>query len=76
VGHTYNSLQIIILCLPYKDGTLVALLNQTFTDKVTGILSSLRHCIGRYCVQEKIKPFFDKLRAHFGKNVPKSTNGY
>ena len=65
VGHTYNSLQIIILCLPYKEGTLVSLLNQTFTDKVTGILSNLKHCIGRLCVQEIIRPLFEKLRAHF-----------
>jgi hypothetical protein len=76
VGHTYDSLQIIILCLPYKGGTLVSLLNQTFTDKVTGILSSLRHCIGRHCVQEIIRPIFEKLRAHFVKKASKSTKGY
>jgi hypothetical protein len=76
VEHTYNSLQIIILCLPYKDDTLVSLLNQTFTDKVTGVLSSLRHCIGRHCVQEIIKPLFEKLRMHFAKEVPESTKGF
>jgi hypothetical protein len=76
VGHTYNSLQVIILCLPYKDDTLVSLLNQTFTDKVTGVLSDLRHCIGRHCVQAIIRPLFEKLRAHFVEKASESTRSY
>jgi hypothetical protein len=67
VSHTYDSLQIIILCLPYRDATLLAVLSQTFTGKVDGFLSGLRHRIGRKRVQEAIRPLFESLRETFRK---------
>jgi len=70
VSHTYDSLQIVILCLPYCDATLLAVLNQTFTGKVDGFLSGLRHRIGRKHVQEAIRPLFESLRETFGERSP------
>ena len=45
-GHSYNSNQLTIACLPYRDGSLVIYTNRTFTDQVTGFGSSLKHSIG------------------------------
>jgi hypothetical protein len=45
-GHSYNSNQLTIACLPYCDGSLVFYTNRTFTDQVAGSGSSLKHSIG------------------------------
>ena len=45
-GHSYNSNQLTIACLPYRDGTLVFYANRTFTDQVAGFGSSLKHSVG------------------------------
>lgn len=45
-GHSYNSNQLTIACLPYRDGSLVFYANRTFTDQVAGFGSSLKHSIG------------------------------
>ncbi|MGZ8238854.1 MAG: hypothetical protein ACXWTY_13400 [Methylobacter sp.] len=46
-GHSYNSNQLIIACLPYRDGSLLFFANRSFTDQVAGLGSSLKHSIGR-----------------------------
>lgn len=51
VGHSYNSIQLSVACLPYCDGTLVFYATRSFTDQITGMGSSLKHSIG--CVQMK-----------------------
>ena len=45
-GHSYNSNQLTIACLPYLDGSLVIYTNRTFTDQVAGFGSSLKHSVG------------------------------
>lgn len=45
-GHSYNSNQLIIACLPYRDGSLILYANRTFTDQVAGFGSSMKHSIG------------------------------
>ena len=47
VGHSYNSNQFTIICLPFRDGSLVFYVNQTFTDQITGFGSSIKRPIGR-----------------------------
>lgn len=47
VGHSYNSNQITIICVPYLNGTMLFYLNQTFTDQITGFGSSIKRPIGR-----------------------------
>jgi hypothetical protein len=46
VGHSYNSNQLTIVCLPYRDGSLVFYANRNFTDQVAGLGSSLKRAIG------------------------------
>jgi hypothetical protein len=45
-GHSYNSNQLTIACLPYLNGSLVFYANKTFTDQVAGFGSSFKHSIG------------------------------
>ena len=45
-GHSYNSNQLTIACLPYRDGSLVFYANRTFTDQVAGFGSSVKHSVG------------------------------
>ena len=45
-GHSYNSNQLTIACLPYLDGSLVTYTNRTFTDQVAGFGSSVKHSVG------------------------------
>jgi hypothetical protein len=66
VSHTYDALQNTIACLPYRGGTLVGLLNQTFTTKVAGFARAIRHTVGRKRIQETIRPLFESLREAFG----------
>jgi hypothetical protein len=65
VSHTYDALQNTIVCLPYRGGTLVGLLNQTFTGKVAGFARAIRHNVGRKRIQETIRPLFQSLRDAF-----------
>jgi hypothetical protein len=66
--HSLNSLQVVIGCLPYKNGTLVALLNQAFTEKVNITIGKrVAKKVGRTIVERKIRPMFENLRAVFKK---------
>ncbi len=56
VGHTYESMQVAVVILPYKDGTLVTMGTDTFTDRVTGFASGIAKPIGRRKVAEAVKP--------------------
>lgn len=65
MSHTLNALQVLILCLPYQDGTLIALVNQSFVDKVGG--SVIGRAIGHRIVASETMPLFDRLKAAFPK---------
>ncbi|MBU2571761.1 MAG: hypothetical protein KJ725_17375 [Gammaproteobacteria bacterium] len=54
VGHSYNSNQLSIACLPYRDGSLVFYANRSFTDQVAGFGSGLKHSIGREQMRDEI----------------------
>ena len=61
--HTLNSLQVGILCLPYRSGTLVALLNQAFTEKMdVKVGKTIAQRVGRQQVEKQIRPLFENLR--------------
>lgn len=62
VGHSYNSNQLSIACLPYRDGSLVFYANRNFTDQVAGFGSSLKHSIGREQLQGEIIKRLTNLR--------------
>lgn len=63
MSHTLNALQVLILCLPYQDGTLIALNNQSFVDKVGG--SFIGRAIGHRIVTSETMPLFNRLKAAF-----------
>ncbi|MBW1821796.1 MAG: hypothetical protein JRI92_08535 [Deltaproteobacteria bacterium] len=68
MSHSLNSLQVVIGCLPYKNGTLVVLLNQVFTEKVNVTIGKgIVKKVGRIIVEKKILPIFENLRTVFKK---------
>lgn len=62
VGHSYNSGQLIIGALPYRDGSLVFYRQRTSTDQVAGMASSLKHNIGRSQLKEQMIVRLERLR--------------
>ena len=62
VSHTYNVLQLIFIALPYRDGTLIGMLNQTFTEQVTGLTAGVAHKIGRGMIADEIEKSFEWLQ--------------
>ena len=76
LSHTLNSLQVGILCLPYSSGTLVALLNQAFTEKVdVKVGKRIAQRVGRQQVVKQIRPLFESLQAVFANQMDSSING-
>jgi len=68
VGHSYNSNQLSIGCLPYQNGSLVFYANRTSTDQVAGMGSSLKHSIGREQMRgeivKRLKKLLKLLKSH------------
>ena len=64
MSHTLNTMQVVIAAMPYDDKrTLVALTNQSFTEKVAGRGGAIAHAIGRKVVTSQILPLFENLQA-------------
>ncbi|MDR4517385.1 MAG: hypothetical protein MRK00_08365 [Nitrosomonas sp.] len=61
VGHSYNSNQLTIICLPFRDGSIVFYVNQTFTDQITGFGSSIRRPIGREQMRRRMDAHLKQL---------------
>ncbi|GAB4262110.1 MAG: hypothetical protein Kow0065_12780 [Methylomicrobium sp.] len=68
VGHSYNSSQLSIACLPYRDGSLVFYGNRTFTDQVAGFGSGVKHSIGREQMRGEIVKRLTNLRKLLNKS--------
>lgn len=66
-GHSYNSNQLAIACLPYRDGSLIFYGNRTFTDQIAGFGSSLKHSIGLDQSKSEITKVLKKLEQAFRK---------
>lgn len=64
ISNTLDSLQVVILCVQDGDATLVALLSETFTGKVS-VGGALAHRIGRQRMRKKIWPLFEALQRRF-----------
>lgn len=62
VGHTYNSLQVILGCFPIDEGVVLFYRNRTSTDQVAGVGSSLRHKIGRDMMRDEVINLFEAKR--------------
>jgi hypothetical protein len=61
-GHSYNSNQLAIAGIPYRDGSLVIYANRTFTDQVAGFGSDLKRSIGQKQAQGEIAKQLKNLR--------------
>ena len=62
VGHSYNSINLIIGCLPHHDGTIVFYSQRTSTDQVAGMASGLKHSIGRERMKAQMVGRLENLR--------------
>ena len=62
VGHSYNSINLVIGCLPYRGGTVVFYAQRTSTDQVAGMAGGLKHAIGRERMREQMVGRLESLR--------------
>jgi len=67
ISNSLDAIQTQILCTPYKNGTLVALSSQSYTDKVAGFGRSIAVKVGRHMMEKQIRPMFDALEKEFNK---------
>lgn len=67
VGHSYNSMQVMVGCMPAKGGSVVFYSNHTSTDQVAGFASAMRHSIGRGQMRDEIIKSFEQIRASLSK---------
>jgi hypothetical protein len=67
ISSSLDAIQTQILCTPYKNGTLVTLSSQSYTDKVAGFGRSVAIKIGRHMMEKQIRPMFDDLEKRFNK---------
>lgn len=62
VSQGYDALQVLILLVPYEQGTLIALSTDVFTDEVAGFASGLLHRVGRNRVRKSAMMRLEQLR--------------
>jgi hypothetical protein len=62
VGHTYESLQMIGLALPAKDGAMIFSVNSVFTDQITGFFSGVAQSVGQGRTKEDMTKHFETVR--------------
>ena len=62
VSGSYNSEQAIAAFLPVEGGTLVAYINRTSTDAVTGFGGGTKRAIGTKLLASQLEDLFEKLR--------------
>ena len=62
VGHSYNTSQLTIGCLPFQDGAFLFYGSRTSTDQVAGLASSLKHSIGREQLRGEMIERIKKLK--------------
>jgi len=67
ISNSLNGIQTQILCTPYKNGTLVALSTQSYTDKVSGFSRSIAVKVGRAMMRQQILPMFETLEKKYNK---------
>lgn len=68
VGHSYNSVNLIVGCLPYRGGAVVFYAQRTSTEQVAGLAGGLRHAIGRELMKQQMVGRLEALRSLVGLN--------
>jgi hypothetical protein len=65
ISNSLDGIQTQILCSPYRDGTLVVLSSQSYTDKVAGFARGFAVEIGRKMMKKQIIPMFENLKRKY-----------
>jgi len=66
ISHSLDALQVMILFLPTERGTLMAMLNQTYTGHVAPAVGGrIAHRVGHAKVREKIEPIFAAMQKQY-----------
>ncbi len=65
VGHSYNSLHVMMGALPTSQGVLLFYRNRTFTDQVAGRIGSAKKVIGRRRQRNAVVDYLKAIRATF-----------
>ena len=64
VSHTYNSLAISVLIVPYEGQTLALITTDTFTERVTGATSAIAKPVGRKRIRNSVLSLMKRLKAN------------
>jgi len=65
ISHDLDAIQTQILCIPYKDGTLIALSSQSYTPKVSGFARGIAVKIGRKMMRKQIIPMLEIIQQKY-----------
>ena len=64
VSGSYSAMQIVLIGVPYRSGTLVILGADTFTEKVAGFASHIKHKAGRKVASKLMIGMLQDVRVH------------
>ena len=65
ISHDLDAIQTQILCLPYEDGTLIALSSQSYTPKVSGFARGIAVKVGRKMMGKQILPMLEIIQKKY-----------
>jgi hypothetical protein len=65
--HSYNSSQWITGCLPYRDGTVIFQQVRSYTDRMAGVASDVKHIAGRELLKDKMLKSFERFCGVLGQ---------
>jgi hypothetical protein len=68
VSGTYDALLTVVGATPVQGQTLLFAISHTFTDRVAGVGSSLRHRVARRMVSEGLAAHLERVREHVAAN--------
>lgn len=72
IDNNLDAFQVAIALVPYGSQTLVVLVNQTYTEQVSGAKRIVGVHIGRSMVESNTRPLFEKLQNVLGRAKPVS----
>jgi len=70
ISNQLNGLQVVILLIPHGSQTLAVMLNETYTDKVSGSGRFVAVRVGRSIVESNTRPLVEKLQKAVGRAKP------
>jgi hypothetical protein len=70
ISNQLNGLQVVIMLIPHGSQTMAVMLNETYTDKVSGAGRFVAARVGRSIVESNTRPMFEKLQKTLGSARP------